>query len=109
MGQRDTAKEKFRRAAIKRWQSGGLAVNDFGEQEKIEKSKFAYWRREIRRRDYGEVPRPGKAQNAKSDTNPLFVPVKVEEEKNVSTKVKPATADIIEIQTPGGYLARISA
>ena len=75
---------------LKRFESGGLSIDVFCQQEDVGQSTFLDWLRVLK----GEQPRP--AGEAGSAEGPAFVPVTVK-------------ANMIEILLPGGGRVRLSA
>jgi transposase-like protein len=50
-GERDSRRERFWRAALRRQQSSGLTAKEFCRREQLAETAYYYWRRELARRD----------------------------------------------------------
>lgn len=84
---RDPAKERFWRQTFRQFRRAGLTVRTFCQEHEIAEHQFYAWRREIQRRDQehrGDVKskptrdaKPGKAEKARSETDPIFAPVTI--------------------------------
>jgi hypothetical protein len=76
---RDLAREKFWRNAIKRQIESGLSQNKFCEREKLSANTFSFWKRLIRKRD-SEKETSGKGIFATGQPGVQpFIPVVVSE------------------------------
>ena len=88
---RDPRRERFWRAMLRRQGRSGATVRDFCAAEDLPESAFYFWRREIQRRNQERAararpPRPRRprsmpshslAKSARSQPQPVFVPVEV--------------------------------
>ncbi len=76
---------------LKRFESSGLSIDVFCQQEDVDQSTFLDWLRVLKREQFRP---PSEARSAAE--GPAFVPVTVK-------------ANMIEILLPGGGLVRLSA
>jgi hypothetical protein len=101
-GQRDPARERFWRDALRRQKGSGLTVRAFCAREQLAETAFHAWRRIVRERDAERRPaRP--AAPATVAPAPAFVPVVVREDRREA-----AVADIA-IELRGGRVMRLPA
>lgn len=54
---RDSAKERYWRRMIRRWEASGLGARRFCEREGLSEHRLHWWRRTLRQRDQGEARR----------------------------------------------------
>jgi hypothetical protein len=54
---RDGGKEQYWRQVLARWRSSGLSMRAYCELHRISQPSFYWWRREVSRRDRGEIRR----------------------------------------------------
>ena len=71
---------------LKRFESSGLSIEEFCQQEEVNRTQLAQWLHALR----------GAAEERRSSGGPAFVPVQVK-------------AHYLEILLPGGGLVRLSA
>jgi transposase len=83
---RDPRKERHWRRLIRRWQSSGLTIREFGACHRLCQASFYAWRRELQQRDAASA----------------FVPVRVVADD------RPANATPIAIGLAGGRCVRVT-
>jgi transposase-like protein len=86
--ERDPAREQFWRETISAWQTSGLTICDYCQQNQLTPTAFHHWRRELRRRDAKAAPRPA---------TPKFVPL----------SVIPAATLAVEVRCPSGHVVSL--
>ena len=75
-GQRDPARERFWREALRRRKASGLTIRAFCAREQLAETAYHAWRRTLRERDAERRQAPAAAAPA-----PAFVPVVVREDR----------------------------
>ena len=96
-GQRDPARERFWREALRRRKASGLTVRAFCAREQLPETAYHAWRRTLRERDAER--RQGRSPTA----TPAFVPVVVRPEERTD-----AGGQVV-IELRGGRLMRLPA
>ena len=75
---RDAGKERFWRACLARWRRSRLSVREFCRREALSEPLFYAWRREVARREAGEIqPTPAPASRPPSRRSAAFLPVEI--------------------------------
>ncbi len=98
-GQRDPARERFWRDALRRRKASGLTVRAFCAKERLAETAYHAWRRTLR--EWDAERRQARVPAAPA---PAFVPVVVRE----ADRPEPAAADIV-IDLRGGRVMRLPA
>jgi hypothetical protein len=92
---RSEAKEQAWRERFERFETCGLTVRAFCEQEEIREAAFYFWRRTIAERD------GSRSASGSADHVPAFVPMVVREQ--------PIASQVMEILLAGGRVLRLPA
>lgn len=104
---RSEAKERYWRGQVSGWQSSGLGIRAYCQQQQLSEANFHAWRRELARRDQLTPPANATATPSVSDTSAT------KPKASPSVTWMPVTltesiAPIIEVQLPSGVQLRIS-
>jgi transposase-like protein len=97
-GQRDPARERFWREALRRRKASGLTVRAFCARQQLAETAYHAWRRILRERD--AEPRQASVPTAPA---PAFVPVVVRDDRR-----EPAGGQIV-VELRGGRSMRLPA
>jgi hypothetical protein len=104
--QRDPAKERFWRRAMRRQQRCGLTIRDFCRGEGLKDWTFRWWRQELARRDRpiaAASERRAVLEPTEAVPAALFLPVRVVDQEAISSSSLPP----IEIVLPAGPTVRV--
>ena len=104
---RSVAKERYWRGQVSGWQSSGLGIRAYCQQQQLSEANFHAWRRELARRDQLAPPASTTAPPslvsdvsvAKPKASPTVTWMPV-------TLTEPVTS-VIEVQLPSGVQLRI--
>jgi hypothetical protein len=103
---RDSAKERYWRGVIRRFEASGLEIRRFCQREGLSEHRFYWWRRTLRRRSPSQARRPrgnGKRGGTQNGGNPQgkssFLPV----------GLPFSVGGPIEVVHPRGHVIRVPA
>ena len=98
--QRDPARERFWREALRRRKASGLTIRAFCTKEQLAETAFHAWRRILRERD------AERRQDRPAAPAPAFVPVVVREDRR-EPEGQPGERIVVELR--GGRAMRLPA
>ena len=104
---RSDTKEQYWRGQVSGWQSSGLGIRAYCQQQQLSEANFHAWRRELARRDL-TIPPASTTTTPSSVSDPSVNKLKA----SPSVTWMPVTltepvASIIEVQLPSGVQLRI--
>jgi hypothetical protein len=103
---RSAAKELFWRGQVSGWQSSGLGIRAYCQQQQLSEANFHAWRRELARRD--QLTPPASTTTTPSSVSDASVaPPKASSVTWMPVTLTEPVAPIIEVQLPSGVQLRI--
>jgi hypothetical protein len=104
---RSEVKERYWRGQVSGWQSSGLGIRAYCQQQQLSEANFHAWRRELARRDQLTPPASATATPSVNDTS-VTKPQTSSSLTWMPVTLTEPVAPVIEVQLPCGVQLRIS-